>query len=329
MKAHHPCNLCGGEEVSPLATRDRAGRALRTVLCNGCGLAWTDPLPNAAALHHYYSREYRADYKGVREPQPRHILRAGTVALERLARLRPLFTSRPPLLDVGAGGGEFVYLARRLTGCDVWGVEPNEGYGDWARRAYGAHVMVSALADAPLPVRHFRLVTLFHVLEHMPDPAATLARIAGLLAPGGHLVVEVPNAEAVCQSPWGMYHSAHLYHFNAATLEQAGLRAGLQPVSTRLSSDGGNLEVLFTTAGRVTQRSSWAIPGNAARVAAIRAAHRWPRHALTPHPYARALRKLTRCSHETLQLAASESPAALLDRLARARAPSLRLAFAA
>lgn len=77
----NPCNLCGGTSVDVLATRSRSRRPLRTVICLSCGLVWSDPLP--LDPRKFYEDEYRLDYKGTYSPKPKHILRAGKVAIDR------------------------------------------------------------------------------------------------------------------------------------------------------------------------------------------------------------------------------------------------------
>ena len=79
------------------------------------------------------------------------------------------------------------------------------------------------------------IITMFHVLEHLPDPRKTLKELAGKLKPGGKVIVEVPNSKDALltlykSGPFSefTYWSCHLFLFNAATLsavaEQAGYR---------------------------------------------------------------------------------------------------------
>lgn len=47
-----PCNLCGGRDAVIASRLDRDGKPLQTVICRSCGLVWTDPSPNSAAVRH-------------------------------------------------------------------------------------------------------------------------------------------------------------------------------------------------------------------------------------------------------------------------------------
>jgi 2-polyprenyl-3-methyl-5-hydroxy-6-metoxy-1,4-benzoquinol methylase len=96
------------------------------------------------------------------------------------------------LLDYGAGGGSFL-LDARSRGWDVRGFEPG-------RR--GVQTCCGAGLDvtddlSELPSGAFGVVTMHHVLEHIADPAVALRDVRRLLAPGGRLFVEVPNARSL------------------------------------------------------------------------------------------------------------------------------------
>jgi 2-polyprenyl-3-methyl-5-hydroxy-6-metoxy-1,4-benzoquinol methylase len=328
--ARDACNLCCSTEVRVVALRDRDGQALRTVMCTGCGLVRCDPMPEPATLDRYYRERYRIDYKQRSEPSRRHILRAGRVAIDRLARLPRVpvpETGACRALDIGAGGGEFAYLLGRATGMAVTGIEPNEGYAGHARRTLGLDLLVSPLHEALPGGEPFDLVTMFHVLEHLCDPGAALARLATWLAPGGLAVVEVPNVEATCQAPGHLFHAAHLYNFNAAALERLGQKAGLEPVGCWFSADRGNVSITLRRPAAHLPPSgalpagdalgaALSMPSNAARVWQVRSAHTPWRHHATLQPAVRALRRLGSRAGETWALRRMPAdPRAMLDRL--------------
>src|SRR5262245_51929118 len=109
-----PCNLCGARAVEEVSRRDREGHYLRTVICRGCGLVWTDPRPTAAEEKSFYAENYRLQYKGAWQPKSKHVYRGGRVSLHRFRRLRKFLSPQDAILDVGAGSGELVYLLRGL-----------------------------------------------------------------------------------------------------------------------------------------------------------------------------------------------------------------------
>src|SRR5688572_25597530 len=207
-----PCNLCGGSDVEVIGDRDREGNSLRTTICRICGLVWSNPRPTPQEVRRYYSREYRLDYKGQSTPSLRHIARSARGALNRYRALAPYLKHGARILDAGAGGGEVVYVLRKL-GFDASGLEPDEQYARHAREALDVPVATGFVQDATFPSCRFDVVTMYHALEHVEDPAAILSRLRSWMTDDGVLLIEVPNVEAVCISPTHRFHFAHFYNF--------------------------------------------------------------------------------------------------------------------
>ncbi len=137
------------------------------------------------------------------------------------------------VLDFGCGTAGFVLKAQQLA-TEVVGVEPErrirEHWGDRLR-------IFGGLDDAG---SDFDLITAFHVVEHLPDPRATLKTLAQLLARRGRLVVEVPSCTDALLTLYESdafqrftYWSQHLFLFNAETLGRLALQSGLRVVSVQ------------------------------------------------------------------------------------------------
>ena len=308
-----PCNLCGGEDVAVLSSISRSGKSLRTVICKSCGLVWSDPRPHDTRK--FYEEEYRVAYKRTYAPKPKHVVRAGNVALSRFKKIEQLFSGSKAILDVGTGGGEFAYLLQLLRH-KVSGVEPNRGYADYSIKEYGLMVQVGFVQDSTFPPEAFDVTTIWHVLEHTENPGAVLAQLRSGLKPDGILVVEVPNVEATCQSPKSTFHEAHLYNFNVATLGRLAEKSGLQEAWHAISDDGGNITMfLRRNDSSISAACGATIPGNFQRVYAIVRAHTSFRHCLTLTPYLRMLQRLRRSLSETGETANFRSGKQLLDSL--------------
>jgi SAM-dependent methyltransferase len=101
--------------------------------------------------------------------------------------------AQPParLLDAGAGRGRFVATAAR-AGYDAFGIEPS-ARGSEAAATIGADVRRAGLEDAEIEEGSVDVATLWHVLEHLDEPAPALDRLHDWLRPGGGLLVGVPN----------------------------------------------------------------------------------------------------------------------------------------
>ena len=285
-----PCNLCGTSDAEPIRSKDRDGGLLRSVICRRCGLVWTDPRPTPEEMRTFYARDYRLDYKRTYQPKPRHIYRAGKVAVYRFLDLRPLLRPGFRVFDIGAGGGEVVYVLRAM-GYAAAGIEPNEGYARYAAERLGVPVTQGFWQDAAVEPASQDLVTIFHALEHLESPLDLMRRAHQWLAPQGLLLVEVPNVEAVYNQPHSQFHRGHLYHFNLAVLQKMGARAGYAPVSDFTSSDGGIVRVVLQKTDAMPPVSG-EIPGNYERVASILRRHTTVSHLFSRYPYVRPLQKL-------------------------------------
>ena len=289
------CNLCGARDYDVVGRADREGKPLRTVMCRACGLVWSNPRPSSADMDAYYATEYRADYTGTRTPPLRKIVRGMLGALDRRRALRPLLGDHQSrtVVDVGCGAGEFVYLLRR-EGIDASGIEPGREYADFARQVLRIPIQTATVETAIVAPGSQDVVTMFHALEHVPDPKAVLATVRGWLKKGAMAVVEVPNVESTVQAPAHRFHYAHLHHFSGATLGALGEAAGLRVVRTYYSADGGNVTCVFRRQTDQPHPPTPALAAPAARLRSILASHTPVRHYLSPTPYRRALGRLRR-----------------------------------
>ena len=106
------------------------------------------------------------------------------------------------MLDVGAATGFFLDLARR-RGWSVHGVEPSS-YAAQLGQAKGIDVRAGTLEDQNFPAGSFDAVTLWDVIEHLPDPNTTLQRIHALLKSGGVLAINTPDSASLLAHIMGL-----------------------------------------------------------------------------------------------------------------------------
>ncbi len=140
----------------------------------------------------------------------------------------------PPgdILDIGCASGLFLKAAADF-GWRVTGIEPSEGLSGKARTLLGENAAVHAgtLENCRLAPESFDAVSLFDVLEHVPDPLSFLARCAALLKPGGWLFLNVPDLDSwesrILGPRWPLLLPEHLNYFTRDSLRRCGTRAGL------------------------------------------------------------------------------------------------------
>ena len=283
------CNLCGSTEFDVLSKIGKGNKPLNTVICKKCGLVWSYPFP--IDPFNYYQKHYRIQYKGTFTPKKKHIFRAAHAAVGRFNLLKHLLKPRWRVLEVGSGGGEFLYLLNKL-GYDAFGIEPNEGYAEYAKNEYQLNIKNGFLQNTQFEENSFDMVTLWHVFEHMDNPADILKKIHSFLATDGLLVIEVPNVEAICSSPSNTFHAAHLYNFNQFTLCRMAERAGFTMVEKTMGGDGGNIFQYFKKNGAAPREIQGEIDGNYERIKNIVARRTTLKYYFSPYPYSRVLSKI-------------------------------------
>lgn len=102
------------------------------------------------------------------------------------------------LIDVGAGKGEFLSFAQR-QGFLVTGIEPSPLFCDYAASEFGVQIFCGELIAFKNSIPQgssYDVVTLFHVLEHVKDPASLLSELVPILSSESIIYIEVPNADA-------------------------------------------------------------------------------------------------------------------------------------
>ena len=283
------CNLCGSTEYDVLSNVGKENESLNTVICKKCGLVWSHPFP--IDPFDYYQKHYRILYKGTFTPKKKHIFRAARAAVGRFNLLKHLLKPGWRVLEVGSGGGEFLYLLKKL-GYDAFGIEPNEGYSEYAKKEYQLNITTGFLQNTQFEENSFEMITMWHVFEHMDNPADILKKIHSYLVTDGLLVIEVPNVESTCQWPNNTFHTAHLYNFNQLTLSRIAEQAGFSVIEKTVVPDGGIIRQVFKKNGAAPRDIRGEIDGNFERIKKIVARRTTLKHYFSRYPYSRVLNKV-------------------------------------
>ena len=183
------CNACGATDSTALIVKD----GFRVVRCSRCSLVFVGNPPDQDFLSKHYS--FEAGYHEELKTNAASVAFHDAEARRNLARL-DRHRQGGLLLDIGCSTGLFLAKAR-AAGWQVRGNEYSADSAQVARSTHGLDVVSGALQANSFPAASFDVVTLWDVLEHVPDPQATLRLARGLLKPGGLLVVKTPNVDGV------------------------------------------------------------------------------------------------------------------------------------
>ena len=242
---HVACDFCGIDAATPVSVLrdpqlDLPGE-FTLVRCGRCGLFYLNPRPSWAELAAHYPADYEPFAGAVARPQGGHLAAVirwiKDYGLRRRCRAIARRRSGGRLLDVGCATGAFLDQMRRLSNWAVVGVEPIATAAQLARRHFGLEVFEGSLLDAAFPDQAFDVVTLWDVLEHVPDPQSHLAETYRILRPGGLLVVKAPDPlswEAHLFGSYWLGHDAprHLFGFPRSTLTSQFATVGFRPVES-------------------------------------------------------------------------------------------------
>lgn len=226
------CRVCGAQERQRPCGPERVfGVGQELVRCGVCAVAYLDPAMTPESLAAFYAGPYRTLFlsENAKRLDNRFLYaaRVRQVADWRARRLADGLPEGGRTLEIGSGAGGFLgRLGARRPDVRLFAMEPDKARRGAALDGAAAIFLddIGALATAG----PFDLIALFHSLEHLADPAETLAAAAAALSPGGRIVIEVPDALAPW-SGWRDVHSAHLCYFTAAGLDRLLRRVGLRP----------------------------------------------------------------------------------------------------
>lgn len=225
------CPVCQNSKFSPYLRVTDHFLSKQTFLlqrCDSCSFVMTSPRPNDSFLPQFYDSDEYLSHGSRKSVLSLAYSFAKKLNLKAKGKIISTIGVHS-ILDYGAGEGSFVHHFRK-QGYVVEGFEPN------AKARENAQKKNVVLHEA-LPDKRFDLITMWHVLEHIPNLTESLRAIKAQLKPDGHLIIAVPNIESFDAQEYGSFWAAydvprHLWHFSANTLTQLMSQFGFTIINT-------------------------------------------------------------------------------------------------
>jgi 2-polyprenyl-3-methyl-5-hydroxy-6-metoxy-1,4-benzoquinol methylase len=181
----------------------------------------TYPQPSLENLGKYYeSEDYISHTDGKRSlfEKAYHFIK-GIALKNKLELINSQQPNKGSILDIGAGTGDFLAVAKE-NGWKTVGVEPSD-----KARAIALKKAVSFVEDTSgLESHSFDVITMWHVLEHVPNLDNQIKELKRLLKPSGTLIVAVPNFKSFDAKHYGTFWAAydvpiHFWHFSKRAIK--------------------------------------------------------------------------------------------------------------
>lgn len=233
------CPICSGTEFVDLITcqdHTTTKEFFTIQQCKECQLLLTNPRPTPDNIGRYYqSPDYISHGTNSTRLLDRIYLLARSISLKRKLKLIKGYHNPGAILDYGCGTGEFLQFMKN-NHWRVNGVEPSDIARTKAAKLIGEELAIVDRVEN-LAQAKFDVITLWHVLEHVHQPASLLAKLKSMLTKNGFIFVAVPNHEShdaqFYNQHWAGYDvPRHLWHFHKSGVQKLLSNQGYKLVTT-------------------------------------------------------------------------------------------------
>jgi SAM-dependent methyltransferase len=203
-------------------------------ICRRCGFVYADPAATQRDYDRFYCEWSKYDDSATATGSGLSPYDAARLAITASNIARALPSRAASILDAGCATGGLLTALRDHGFTAVAGLDPSPRCAAACReRGFEAYVGSISTASAPAHMPRFDCVVVSHVLEHVYDIPAFFTAARRLLAPGGYLYIETPDAaryDDYLYAPFQEFNTEHINHFSARALENTARRFGFQPV---------------------------------------------------------------------------------------------------
>lgn len=229
------CPICNGSNLNSfLICEDHtvSRETFNIVQCISCSFKFTNPRPSEDKLGEYYKSEEYISHSNTKKGIVNYLYQTvRKYTLLKKLQLISKFYKTGNILDIGCGTGEFLNICKKAK-WNVLGIEPDVDARKMAIENYNIDVKEETELKNLTDVS-FELISMWHVLEHVPRLNERMEEIKRILKNDGIIIIAVPNCNSldakIYKNNWAAYDvPRHLYHFTPNDIEKLALKHGLK-----------------------------------------------------------------------------------------------------
>lgn len=208
------------------------------VLDENLDMLITSPQPKEGELSKYYESEAyisHTDSKKSLFDKIYQVVKNHTVK-QKVKFINSFNFENKNILDIGCGTGDFLEACKNKE-WNITGVEPNEGAREIAIKKSKNNIYTNIEEVLENTLNKFDIITMWHVLEHVPNLQEYISWLKTLLKPNGVIIIAVPNYKSYDAKYYGKFWAAydvprHLWHFSQKSINLLFKKFDLDVVKT-------------------------------------------------------------------------------------------------
>ena len=234
------CPICSGKQLIKKLTcvdHSKSKEKFTIVSCGTCSFTFTNPRPKTNSLSEYYKSETYISHTNSKKGITNFLYQiVRKYSIRKKLSLITAICKTGSLLDIGCGTGEFLNTCKK-NGYITKGVEPSKIAREQAIENFNLSVTKETNLKG-FEKDSFEIITLWHVLEHMPEINTQIQNIKKVLKSNGTLIVAVPNHKSWDANYYKEYWAAwdvpiHLWHFSKTTITTLFKNNGFKLIKTK------------------------------------------------------------------------------------------------
>ncbi|MEM7819495.1 MAG: class I SAM-dependent methyltransferase [Candidatus Aenigmatarchaeota archaeon] len=234
------CCICNSDNYKNLYKIKRSDGTINIVKCKNCGHIYQNPRLSDNEIKKAYNK-IKKFYRTM--PRKTNIMSFNLLNNKRLEEIEK-YANKGKVLDIGCSFGNFLNTAKK-RGWETYGNDISKYISDFAKKKMKLNVFYGTIEQIKYPKEFFDTITLFDVIEHLPDPKKTLKECNRIMKKNGLLIIQTPAIDSIYAKikgkNWEYFGIQHLNYFSKKSLETLLKKTGFKIIKIYYGSDIGFL----------------------------------------------------------------------------------------